>query len=630
MKSNVMSRWNERFQIEKSSSRWGLAILAVILVVLFHLMFGSFATISNGLNILTNAVPVLIAAIPAARLIIAGNVDLSIAGSYALLSVLCGATLANTGSIALAIVVTLLGGALLGLVNGLLVWFLKISPIIVTIALMGVYAGIALTVTNGASIFGFPDEFLAIAQGHLVGVQSSLIIGAAVFLIGAWFLTRTVSGVRCYAIGGNPRAAELVGIRTSRHVTLLYVAMQVSMAIAAIVTASQVGTATPQTGLGFEFSVLTAVMLGGVAFNGGAGRPLGIFFGVITLGILQTGFIFAGLNSYTQQVAQGALLIFALAADQIVTRRRARAKPKADAEAESLTESEDDTAVREAYARRQIGETVLESSGLSKSYGSVVAVRDVGFALRAGEIVCLAGDNGAGKSTVIKMLSGVVQPDTGTLKVAGETVTFHNPSDARGAGIETVHQELTLSPNLGAALNMVLGQEPRLSRIPFIKVLDRRKTLAITKERLAKLGVSRITDLIRPVAEMSGGQRQSVTIARAAQDGIRIVILDEPTAALGVKQTANVLNLIRHMASQGTGIVLITHDVQTILEIADRIVVLSLGGVIYEGPRSAVTEPELIHLMAGYAPRAKGPAAGQAGGPISAPAPAAPASTSAS
>lgn len=604
MISTLRRQWAQRFQIEKSSSRWGLAGLALILVIVFHLMFGSFATVSNGLNILTNAVPVLIAAIPAARLIIAGNVDLSIAGSYALLSVLCGWLLVSTQSMLVAIIGTLLGGALLGLINGMLVRFLKISPIIVTIALMGVYTGTALTVTNGASIFGFPNEFLTIAQGSILGIRNSLLIGALIFLVCSWFLTRTISGLRSYAIGGNPRAAELVGIRTGRHITLLYVAMQTAMGAAAIITASQVGTATPQTGFGFEFSVLTAVMLGGVAFSGGAGRPLGIVFGVIALGILQTGFIFAGLNSYTQQVAQGALLIFALAADQIVTKRRERAKPKSSTEAESLADVEDDTAVREAYARRRIGEPVLESEGLSKAYGSVVAVRNVGFTLRAGEVVCLAGDNGAGKSTVIKMLSGVIQPDEGILRIGGESARFHSPTDARKAGIETVHQELALSSNLGAALNMVLGQEPRLERFPFIKVLDRRRTLAITAARLSKLGVSRITDLIRPVGEMSGGQRQSVAIARAAQEGIKIVILDEPTAALGVKQTANVLTLIRQMASQGTGIVLITHDVQTILEIADRVVVLSLGEVIHEGPRSSITEPELIHLMAGYSPSA--------------------------
>jgi ABC-type sugar transport system ATPase subunit len=254
----------------------------------------------------------------------------------------------------------------------------------------------------------------------------------------------------------------------------------------------------------------------------------------------------------------------------------------------------------DGFEQRTLGPVVLAGRGLKKAYGSVVAVREVSLDVHAGEIVCLAGDNGAGKSTVIKMLSGVTAPDAGSIEIAGEPVTLETPTHARDAGMETVYQELTLAPNLGAAVNMVLGREPALRGLPFPKVLDRRAALAVTKERLNALGVSRITNYMRPVAEMSGGQRQSITIARAAQDGIRIVILDEPTAALGVKQTANVLHLVRHLASQGTGVILITHDVATILEIADRVIVLSLGAVIHDGPRKDLTEPELIHLMAGY------------------------------
>jgi ribose/xylose/arabinose/galactoside ABC-type transport system permease subunit/ABC-type branched-subunit amino acid transport system ATPase component len=598
--AGMRSRWRGRFQLEQSSSRWGLAALALVLFVAFHLLYGNFATWSNGVNILTNAAPVLIAAIPAARLIIAGNVDLSIAGSYALLSIVCGWALKETGSPIAAIVVTLVAGAVLGVLNGMLVRFLRISPIIVTIALMGIYTGTALTLTNGASIFGFPQGFLTISQGRILGVPGSLVVAMVIFVTASWYLTRTVSGVRSYAIGGNERASELVGINVGRHVILLYVMMQVAMGICAVITASQVGTATPQTGLGFEFAVLTAVMLGGVSFNGGSGRPLGILFGVATLGILQTGFVFAGFNSYSQQVAQGLLLLIALSLDQMLAKRSQRLRHRALTDDDETLEAGTASAPDDRFEDRTIGPVVLAGRGLQKAYGSVVAVREVSLEVRAGEIVCLAGDNGAGKSTVIKMLSGATVPDAGTIEIAGEPVSLETPTHARDLGIETVHQELTLAPNLGAAVNMALGREPALKRLPFPKVLDRQSTLATAKERLGTLGVSRITNYLRPVAEMSGGQRQSITIARTAQDGIRLVILDEPTAALGVKQTANVLNLIRHLASQGTGVILVTHDVGTILEIADRVIVLSLGAVIHDGARADLTEPELIHLMAGY------------------------------
>jgi ribose/xylose/arabinose/galactoside ABC-type transport system permease subunit len=464
--AGVRSRWRGRFQLELSSSRWGLAALALVLLVTFHVLYGNFATWSNGVNILTNSAPVLIAAIPAARLIIAGNVDLSIGGSYALLSIVCGWALKETGSAIAAIVVTLAAGAVLGVLNGVLVRFLRISPIIVTIALMGIYTGTALTLTKGASTFGFPQEFLAISQGRVLGVPGSLVVAMIIFVTASWYLTRTVSGVRSYAIGGNERASELVGSNVGRHVILLYVTMQVAMGACAVITASQVGTATPQTGLGFEFAVLTAVMLGGVAFNGGGGRPLGILFGVATLGILQTGFVFAGFNSYSQQVAQGLLLLIALSLDQMLAKRGQRLHHKALTDDDETLEASTPSAPGDRFKERTIGAVVLAGRGLQKAYGSVVAVRDVSLEVRAGEIVCLAGDNGAGKSTVIKMLSGATVPDAGTIEIAGEPLSLETPTDARDLGIETVHQELTLAPNLGAAVNMVLGREPALTRLP--------------------------------------------------------------------------------------------------------------------------------------------------------------------
>lgn len=591
---------HQRFRLERSGSRWGLAGLIVVLVVYFHLSFGNFATVGNGLNILTNAVPLLIAALPAARLIIAGSLDLSIAGSYALLSVVCGGILNATGSVVSAIVGALLVGAVLGVLNGLLVNFLKISPIIVTIGLGGVYTGMALISTNGGSQFDFPLLFNAISQSKIWGLPTSLIIAVLFFSVGTWFLTRTVSGVHSYAIGGNPRAARLAGIQVDRHMIFLFVAMQVSMAVTAIITASQAGTATPQTGMGFEIAILTVVMLGGVTFTGGAGRPLGILFGVVVINVLQAGFVFAGMSSYVQQVAQGALLVIALTVDQIIARRRPRSRPRAETVGQIAPEDGLSSRARSTAAEREIGAVVLENRGLTKAYGSIAAVNNVSFSLRQGEILCLVGDNGAGKSTVIKMLSGVELPDSGTIMISAERVRLNDPAEALEAGIETVHQESALSPNLGVALNITLGREPSLHGIRFPKVLDRQAAVDIATTRVERLDISRITDYMRPIVTLSGGQQQSVAIARAVQKDTKVIILDEPTTALGVRQTANLLNLIRQLAGQGIGVLLVTHDVQVVLEIADRIVVLARGAVSFTGRAAAVTEPQLIHLMAGY------------------------------
>ena len=213
-------------------------------------------------------------------------------------------------------------------------------------------------------------------------------------------------------------------------------------------------------------------------------------------------------------------------------------------------------------------------------------------------MLCLVGDNGAGKSTVIKMLSGAVRPDRGAVTLDGREVAFSGPADAREAGIETVHQDLALCPNLGAAHNLVLGREPRRGRLGSLALFDRSAAVGESATRLARVGVE-LDDLLRPVAELSGGQRQIVAIARVVRDGLSVVILDEPTAALGVHQTGNVLRLTRTLAANGTAVVMISHDVESVLKVSDRVVVLKHGRVSHEGPTSELDARSLVHLMTG-------------------------------
>ena len=595
VRPSLWTRWRGRRQIERSSARLGLWLLALAMVAFFEVHVGSFVTQGNLLQIGQNLAPTIIAAVPAARLLITGNVDLSIAGGYALLGVWCGWLLASTDSATLAIVLTLAGGALLGLLNGVLVKVLAISPIIVTLGLGTVYTGIALITTNGNALYDFPATFSDLGLYRLAGVPLTLVVALAVFALGAVHLSRTVSGLRSYAIGGSPDSARLVGLRPERHVLGLYVYMGLSVGLLAVVVAATIGSASPTNGVGFEIDVLTAVILGGVAFQGGAGRWSGVLIGVVVLGVLQAGFVFEGLNSYYQLLAKGALLLLALGADQLVAARRRNATlPPAVEErgAQRLLPSQDD-----APATSGSG---LTCSGLTKHYGAVTAVDDVSFVARRGQVTCLLGDNGAGKSSVIKMLSGVVAPDGGTVTLDDEPVHLASPADAREAGIHTVYQELALSPNLGAALNLVLGDEPRVPALRWLDWLDREAAEKVARARMAGLGV-RLTDYFRPVGELSGGQRQCVAIARVNDERAAVVILDEPTAALGVKQTEQVLTLARALADRGAAVIMITHDVDSVMAVADHVVVLNLGRVLHDGPISDVDTGRLIHLMAGYA-----------------------------
>jgi len=244
---------------------------------------------------------------------------------------------------------------------------------------------------------------------------------------------------------------------------------------------------------------------------------------------------------------------------------------------------------------------VFRCENLSKSYGAVAAAYKVGFGVAAGQVVCLVGDNGAGKSTVIKMISGAIQPDEGINELNGQVLHLNSPSDARAVGIETVYQDLALCTNLGAAHNMVLGKEPTRTKWGPLSLRNDAASAEIARQRLLELNIA-LEDYFRPVGSLSGGQRQSVAIARVVTDDVKLVILDEPTAALGVAQTRNVLALIRTLAERGVAVLLITHDIETVFEVSDRIVVLRLGQVVFDGATKSLSQADLVQLMAGIVP----------------------------
>jgi ribose/xylose/arabinose/galactoside ABC-type transport system permease subunit/ABC-type multidrug transport system ATPase subunit len=594
-----------------SNSRTGLAVLCVTLILACGLMFDNFLTVGNAFATLLNVSSISIAAIGTAGLLISGNIDLSIGGMYALVSVATALVARDTQSAALAVAAALTLGGLLGAMNGFLVRSLKISPLIVTIGTAAVMRGTAYVLNEGISVFGFPETFIAIGRTYLGPVPVPVLIGGLVFVLGGILLRHTVAGLRIYAIGGNAVAARLAGINTSAFVTGLYALNGVVIGLVALLTTARLGSGTPAVGLSFEFDVLTAVILGGVSFAGGLGHPVGVFIGVATIAVLNTGLIFAGLQDWYQQIARGFVLLLALASDQYATYRREHVvPPDMDGEGRQLPILQmtkvpptfEALATHAASAQPTCDRNVVFTcTGLSKSYGSVRAVRKVSFSLYAGEVTCLVGDNGAGKSTVIKMISGAIQPDEGTMELCGNPQHFSSPADARAAGIETVYQDLALCPNLGAAYNLVLGKEPVRIHLGPLSLRNDHAAEEIAKQRLSELGIV-LDDYRRPVGHLSGGQRQSVAIARVAGEGVSLVILDEPTAALGVSHTKNVLRLIRAIAERNTSVLMITHDIDTVYAIADRVIVLRLGHLVFDGPIGSVTQAQLVQLMAGFIP----------------------------
>ncbi len=222
---------------------------------------------------------------------------------------------------------------------------------------------------------------------------------------------------------------------------------------------------------------------------------------------------------------------------------------------------------------------ILKATGLMKRYGTVVAMNGADFELNAGEIVAIIGDNGAGKSTLVKALSGAVTPDHGTIELDGKPVHFRGPEDARALGIETVYQNLAMSPALSIADNMFLGREWRKPGImgSVFRQMDRPRMEKFARDKLSELGLMTIQNINQAVESLSGGQRQGVAVARAAAFGSKVVILDEPTAALGVKESRRVLELIRDVRARGIPIILISHNMPHVFEVADRIHIHRLG-----------------------------------------------------
>jgi ABC-type sugar transport system ATPase subunit len=237
---------------------------------------------------------------------------------------------------------------------------------------------------------------------------------------------------------------------------------------------------------------------------------------------------------------------------------------------------------------------------VSKSFGSVVALRGASLSLRPGQVTALVGDNGAGKSTLVKVMAGVLQPDSGQLVVGGSAVQLRDPQAAARHGIHTVFQDLALVDSMSTADNMFLGSEVRTTvagiRLPW---LNRKAMRRETRRALSDLGITTLSDVNTRIESLSGGQRQSVAIARAVREQAAVVMLDEPTAALGVTQAAHVLDLMARLRTAGTAVLVISHNLREVFAVTDNVVVLRLGRVVAEFRTGDTTEEEVVSAIVG-------------------------------
>jgi D-xylose transport system ATP-binding protein len=238
------------------------------------------------------------------------------------------------------------------------------------------------------------------------------------------------------------------------------------------------------------------------------------------------------------------------------------------------------------------GESLISLQGVSKTFGAVRAVNNVSLEIKTGRVTALVGDNGAGKSSLVKTISGLWEPDSGKILWRGKPVQLRSPKDAEALGITTIYQDLALCDNLDIVQNMFLGHEKMRHW-----TLDETSMEIAARETLKELSVTTVRSIRQPVASLSGGQRQSVAVAKAVMSQASLVIMDEPTAALGVAQTRMVLDLIKRLAGRGTTVLMISHNLVDVFEVADDIAVLYLGGLATSGPASGFTTQSVVEFM---------------------------------
>jgi ribose/xylose/arabinose/galactoside ABC-type transport system permease subunit/ABC-type branched-subunit amino acid transport system ATPase component len=623
-----------------SAQGGGLFVALILLSLYFSISTGSFFTRSNILVVLEQISVLGMVAVPGAMLLVSGNLDLSV-GSVAGLS---AASFGEFDKIfgwptLLAAIGALAVGALWGTMNGTLISYLGFSPVIVTLGGFAGAAGLAQTITSDATRSGFGNTFDNLGDGTLAGIPLPVIIFFAVFLVGAyvWYETRT--GRHLIAIGANKDAATALGVASKRLPFVIYVLSGTAAALGGLILTAQLDGASVQIGVGLELQVLTAILLGGVAFNGGRGSLWGTLAGILFIGVLDDGLILINVGPYVADLAVGAALVVAAALD--VLYQRLEKVPVAEtAEAEALeTDSpgaagaggagEAGTAGpgadgvaggapaarpgdRPAESRPEpladgarpagSGAPTLEVLDITKRFGPVVALRGVSLSLGQGEVLGLVGDNGAGKSTLISIISGVARPDSGQIRLNGKPWAETGARTIREAGIETVFQNLALVPTLSIVENMYLGRElygPGKLAV-LARRIDKRRMRREVQEAFSRLGL-RMPPVTSKAGALSGGQRQAVAVARAVLWGSRVVIMDEPAAALGVQQTEAVLSLIEGLKAQGVATLLVSHNMEHVLRVADRVAVFRLGRKIADLDQRdrEVTGMELVGLITG-------------------------------
>jgi ribose transport system ATP-binding protein len=574
------------------SASTNLTLLAMTVVVAlgFGLQKPDFLTLDNFLEIGQQSAVIAVVAFAMTGVIIARGIDLSVGGTLAASGIVAGkayeAGVPALGCMAIAIA----AGAAVGTLNGTLIGYARISPFMATLATMALTQGLTLSISKASSI-AVDGTLTWPGSAELGVIPVALLVALAVLVVWVFVFGRTVFGRWIYAVGGNEGAARASLIPVRRVQLLTYVLAGASAGLGAILTIGRVSSAQPLAGTGLEFTVITAVIVGGTKLSGGHGSVVGTALGSLLLGVVAAGLSFLEVPQEINYVITGLLVLVAVLLNQRadflawIRRTARRLRTTAPPSAAQVARAGDGP---------EADRHELRLEGIGKGFPGVRALDGVSFTLRAGEVVALMGENGAGKSTLVKTLAGVHAPDDGRMVLDGKTVRFPSPSDASAAGIRVIHQHFSLVPDLTVAENLFLGDEPRFRPLPFIRRREMRR-------RAQKL-IDELELDVRPqdrLETLTVGKRQVVEIAKAMLADQWLVVMDEPTSALSNRERDRLYELVRRLLDRGVGILYISHKMEEIFELAQRVVVLRDGRFVGEWPIGEVDESTLIKTMVG-------------------------------
>jgi ribose/xylose/arabinose/galactoside ABC-type transport system permease subunit/ABC-type branched-subunit amino acid transport system ATPase component len=632
-----------------------LAAVITLFIIFSILSPGLFPTKETYISVMSVAAELGILSIGVTLLMIGGHFDLSVGAALGLTSYIVVALMRDLSVPPIvAAPAAVAAGAVLGALNGAIVVRFRIHSFVVTLGTMLIWRGVLIALTGGFPMtVAIPPAFKAIMAGPLLdGFRMSMLWFFVIGALGTFLLLGTKFGNWIQARGQNEQAARNLGVPVDCTTVVLFAFTSALAAVVGVIQVARFSSVDALRGEGMELQAVAVTVIGGTLLSGGYGSVLGTVLGAITFGMIQVGLVLAGAPGHFFRTLTGLIVVGAVILNTDVARRMARSRPlrgfyrgseAADAAiaatAPLSVEQKEENRVRDGVLRPrgsreaqtisvasqpptdQDGDSatsgpdhqcplprriqpippdavpIIEAAKVSKAFGPTTALVDVSLKAYAGRILALLGDNGAGKSTLIKILCGVFSPDRGELRFRGLPVTFTNPAQARKLGIATVFQDLAVCELLSITRNVVLGREPEKGFGPF-RWLDLRRAEGMTRSAFNQLGVRWERRFDERGVNISGGERQSLAIARAMFFGSSLLILDEPTSALAVRQAARVLDHIARARDQGQAVILITHNFLHALSVADDLTVLVQGRVAAHFRRDEIELDALTDLVA--------------------------------